>query len=190
MVDIHIEYFQGCFDEKDIEEIKQLHTSYDVNVETHERKPTIINAALDELVGDILLFINSNELQTFISIFNIAESLAVVVKWMWNKLKSNNPIKITSKTNEEKEVNIIIQVDNIKILLDRNTTEEELSKYLRIALRESKVVSQEKTNKPLVIDGDNNTVNVYYLEEFAKKTIGKEYKTIRSTAHRKNVRRK
>lgn len=190
MSNIYIEYLYGCFNENDIEEIKQINNAYNFNLELQEKQPTIVNAALDELVGEILLYINSNELQTAIAIFNIAEFLASVVKWMWNKLKKIKLSKVTSKTAEEKQANIIIQVDNVKILLDKTASEEELSKYLRVALQESKIATQNAENKQIIIDGNNNTVNMYLLEEYAKKTIGEKHKAIRVTAHSNNDRRK
>lgn len=190
MSKIYIEYVYGCFDEKDVAEINQIYNSYHIDVKLYERRPCIVNAALDELVETVLLFITSNELQTGISIFNIASSISTAAKWMWNKLKSKKLTKITSDTVEEKDANIIVQVDNVKILLDKSISEDELAKYLRVALRESKKASQNEENRPFVVDGDHNTVNVYYLEEFAKKTIGAEHKTIRSISHRKYGRRK
>lgn len=190
MSKVYIEYINGCFDEKDIAEISQIYSSYHVDVNHYERRPCIVNAALDELVETVLLFIASSELQTGISIFNLASSIVSAAKWMWNKLKSKKLAKVTSDTVEEKDANIIVQVDNVKILLDKSISEEELAKYLRVALCESKRASQNDKNCPVVIDGDHNTVNVYHLEEFAKKTIGVEHKTIRSISHRKYGRRK
>lgn len=190
MSNIYIGYLSGCFDESDIEELIQINRAYGINLEIQERKPVIINAALDELVEEVLLFINSSDLQTVISIFNIADFMVVVVKWIWSKLKLFKIHKITSSANAEKPVNVIIQVDNIKILLDENLSEEDLSKYLRVALRESKTVIQETENKPTVIEGDNDMVIVYKIEEYAKKKIGVEHKTIRKTRYRKYSRRR
>lgn len=190
MSKVYIEYINGCFDEKDIAEISRIYSSYHVDINLYERRPCIVNAALDELVETVLLFISSSELQSGISIFNIASSIASVAKWMWNKLKPKKLTKVTSDTVEEKDANIIVQVDKVKILLDRSISEEELVKYLHIALCESKIVAQKEEHRPIVVDGDHNTVNVYYLEEFAKKTIGAEHKTIRSISHRKYGRRR
>lgn len=189
MSNIYIEYLHGCFNENDIEEIKQINNAYNFNLEIQEKQSTIVNAALDELVEEVLLYITSNELQTAIAIFNIAEFLAAIVKHMWNKLKSLKLSKVTSKTTEEKQANIIIQVDNVKILLDKTASEKELSMYLRVALQESKIATQSVQNKQIIIDGNNNTVNMYSLEEYAKKAIGAKHKTIRVTAHPKKDRR-
>ena len=190
MSKIYIEYVNGCFDEKDVAEISEIYSSYNVDVKLYERRPYIVNAALDELVETVLLFISSSELQTGISIFNIASSVSAVAKWMWNKLKSKKLKKVTSDAVEEKDAKIIIQVDNVKILLNKNISEEELTKYLHIALCESKVVTQKEEHRPIIVDGDNNIVNVYYLEEFAKKTIGADHKVVRSISHRKYSGRK
>ena len=186
---IHVEYLHGCFDEKEVIEITQLYKTYDVDVILHEKHPHIVNAAFDELVETILLFINAAELQTGIAIFNIAAAISSVTKWMWEKLKSKKLKKITRDTIEEKDANIIVQVDNVKILLDKKATDEELAKYLYIALCESKRATKEEAGRQIVIEGDNNTVNVYYLEEFAKKTIGNEYKRIRAVSRRKSGKR-
>ena len=77
----------------------------------------------------------------------------------------------------------------MKILLDKTASEEELSMYLRVALQESKIATQSVQNKQIIIDGNNNTVNMYSLEEYAKKAIGAKHKTIRVTAHPKKDRR-
>ena len=79
MSKIYIEYVNGCFDEKDVAEISEIYSSYNVDVKLYERRPCIVNAALDELVETVLLFISSSELQTGISIFNIASSVAAVI---------------------------------------------------------------------------------------------------------------
>lgn len=187
---IYIEYLCGCFDEKEVTEITQLCKTYDVEASLCERRPCIVNAALDELVETVLLFVNSAELQTSISIFNVGNSISHLVKWMWEKLKSKKTTKLTSNTVEKVDANIIVRVNNVKILFKKNMTDEELSKYLHVALCESKRAVQVETNCPIVIDGDNDEINVYYLEEFAKKAIGTEYNTIRSVSYRKYSRRK
>ena len=182
---IYIEYLNGCFDEKDVAEISQIYNSYNVDVKLYERRPMIVNAALDELLETVLLFINSSELQTSIAIFIIASAISAVAKWMWNKLKSKRLKMVTCDTVEEIDAKIIVQVDNVKILLNKNISEEELTKYLHIALSESKIVAQEEKHRQIIIDGDNNTVNIYFLKEYAKKTIGAEHKSIRTVSYRK-----
>lgn len=189
MSNIYIEYLSGCFNENDIEELKQINDTYGFNIEFQERKPAIINAALDELLEQVLLFINSTELQTVISVFNVAEFMAIVIKSIYEKLKPLKINKITSSTSEEKSINIIIQVDNVKILLDQNVSEEDFTKYLRVAMQESVMITKETENKTIVVEGDNDMVVSYHIEEYAKKKIGMKYKSIRRTKYRKHGRK-
>ncbi len=190
MSNIYIEYLQGCFDKNDIAELNQISNNHQVALELHEKHPAIYNAALDELVPEILLFINSNGLQTSIDIFNIVNAAFAFILWMKKKVKSKKIAKVSTNSVEEKEPNIIIQVDNVHILLDKKATDEQLKPYLQNAIKLATRAVKEQENKSIIIDGDNNTVNVYNLEEFAKKKIGRDYKTIRSTSHRKYGRRK
>lgn len=190
MSKVYMEYLQGCFDENDIIVINKIFDMCDVDIELYERPPYIVNAALDELVESVLLIINSDELQTLLSITKLATPIAAAVKWIWNKLKSTKVKKVSINEVKDEEANIIIQVDNVKILLDSGMSEEQLAKYLRIALVASNELVHQDANIPIVIEQNNNAVNAYYLEEFAKKKYGLEYRTIRPHSYRKYSRRK
>lgn len=176
---IYIEYLINCFNDTDLEEIKQIFKDAGIETIFHENFPCV-NAALDDLVATVLLAINSNELQSMISILNLVNAIVLVVKYMRNKFKGKTVSKISSDKVEKIPPNIIIQVGNTKILLPLNITDDKFKKYVHTALIEAKQINESALNRnTVIIEENNDTINIYSLEEFAKRKINMNYKTLR-----------
>ena len=118
MAKLFLEYYLDFFEDQEIAEIKNICEENSVETEIVLQNRGIMNAALDELVADFLVVINSNELQTILSVSNVITAIAQLVHFVFNRLK-NKKIKKVSPGGviEEKEEYINIEVGNIKILM-------------------------------------------------------------------------
>lgn len=172
---IYLEYFNGYFNQQEVDELSAFYNDSGISIEIHERQPCFINAAFDELVADILLFITSQEVQTTISILNFVAPIAKMIKYIYNKFKMRKAKKISANSIEEREPNIIIEVDTIKILIPKDTTEEELTHYLCAALDASKKISQNE-DELLIIEENDLGISIYTLLEFAERKMSAQDK--------------
>lgn len=172
---IYLEYFNGCFNQEEVNEISAFYHDSGTSIEIYERKPYFINAALDELVADILIFITSQEVQTIIALWAFTSPIAKMIKHIYNKLKTKKLKKLTISADEERDPNIIIEIEKIKILIPRDSTEEELTRYLCAAFDASKKINQNE-DELLIIEESDSGISIYTLLEFAERKMSAQGK--------------
>lgn len=161
-----IDYYDIWLDEADINEINN--TSDDIRIEYYPRKPTPMNAVLDELVPDILLFLNSEEVQAIINSTKLLKSFYSIVKIIKERAKNKEIKKVTAKTCELKEANVIINANNVKILLPVDKTIS-TTDYLKLALQIP--TTSIPKDKELIISFENDIFRVEDLETYGKRKI-------------------
>lgn len=159
-----IDYYDIWLDEADINEINN--TSDDIRIEYYPRKTTPMNAVLDELVPDILLFLNSEEVQAIINSTKLLTSFYSIVQKIKDRVKNKEIKKVTAKTCELKEANVIINANNVKILLPVDKTIS-TTDYLKLALHIP--TASIPKDKELIISFENNIFRVEDSETYGNR---------------------
>lgn len=178
MKEIHVEYLDFLLEDEEIAEIEQISVENDIDVKFHPKKSKPMNAALDELVNDIIVFVRSDGFQAAKDAIEFSTCLYSLIEILKSKVKNKKMKKVTPRKIEDKKINIGVKVDNVDILLPEKGKEKDVVEYLAIALKEAGFASS-KTRKMIVVEKEKNNANVLFVEEYAKKKIGMEYYPIK-----------
>lgn len=162
---IHIEYFDGLLTNEEIDDITQSCSNEYVGMEFHKKESCIMNAALDELIGQLILYIPPSEVLAIAST-TIIPVVCTSVKKIREIVKERMVKKVTPNSIEEKEPNIIIQAGNMKILLPKDTSSCDVDKYLSTAIK-STVDCEHPQNTEIIVSGDDKAIHIETLEKYA-----------------------
>ena len=177
MNNINIVYWDILADKDKINEINDFCKENNINTNIYIEKHGPMNAALDELISEIFIFVNSEEVQTIKNIFDFSKIIYSIFKKIKAKF-TGKPLKmVTTKKIYDKEINVGIGVDNIKILLPKDINEKTIQEYLSIAFKES--IAAASSEKEIVMEFDNGAFISYFIDDYARKKIGKEYRPIK-----------
>lgn len=169
MVDIHIEYFEGILEENETIEITQLCRKENTEIEFHKKSPFLMNAALEQLVGDVVLHLPPAEIVPF-ALTSLIPAICTIVNKIHEFGKNKSFKKVTSNNCENKELNIIIENGNTKILFSDNVLINDMDKYLEMAI-EAAVEYQQMDKAGIIISGNNKELHVESLEKYAYRII-------------------
>ena len=169
MVDIHIEYFEGILEENETIEITQLCRKENTEIEFHQKRPFLMNAALEELVGDVVLHLPPAEIVPF-ALTNLIPAICTIVNKIQEFGKNKSFRKVTTNNCESKELNIIIENGNAKILFSDNALTNDINKYLQMAI-EVAVDYQQMDKAEIIISGNNKELHVESLEKYVYRII-------------------
>lgn len=162
---IHIEYFDGLLTNEEIDDITQSCSNEYVGMEFHKKESCIMNAALDELIGQLILYIPPSEVLAIVST-TIIPVVCTSVKKIRELVKERMVKKVTPNSIEEKEPNIIIQAGNMKILLPKDASDCDVDKYLSMAIK-STVEYEQPQNTEIIVSGDDKGMHIETLEKYA-----------------------
>ena len=98
------------------EQLYVLKESNILDIKFENREAKIINAALDELVGQIVIWLSSKEASAIVNTIGLTKAFLGVVKRIKEKTSEKTITKYDTKLALQQCINVIIQVDNIKIL--------------------------------------------------------------------------
>lgn len=170
---IHIEYFDGLLTDEEIVDVTQSCSNEHVDMEFHKKESCIMNAALDDLVGQLVLHVSPQ----FIAIASttIIPVVCTSVKRIRELVKERMVKKVTPNSIEEKEPNIIIQAGNMKILLPKDASDCDVDKYLSMAIK-STVECEPPQNTEIIVSGDDKGMHIETLEKYAYRIIQPQVK--------------
>ncbi len=171
-----ISYYDFWLNEEDEKEIESVCDG--VVVEYKRKKAGVMNAALDELFPDILLSFNSPEVQAVSTAIDLAVFIVGIISKIRSVVKQKKVSKVTPKTCEKKEANILVEVDNVKILLPEDSTIFSLEEYIALALNLA-TTKDIPPEEELIISFENNTlraesISIYAERKFSEKTKGED----------------
>ena len=148
-----LSYYDFLLNETEIDEINQTIYNGNIDLEYAPKKPSPQNAAFDEFFSGIVVFLDSNEVQAFLAAVDIFLIFLNIVKRVKEYAANKKAYKVTSSTIEPLLNNVIIQVDNKKILEPQRFDSIKYDEYLFLALQACKVDSYNK-NEDIIISLD------------------------------------
>lgn len=164
-----IEYLENSFSESEQKQIKD--TFAKSNIEFCRKKPKIRQAAFDELFGQVVIFLSSNEVTAIVNGTALIGVIIGVIKYISNLAKKKRYTLLTNNSQSLYPMNVIIQVENVKILKPEKLNDEYLSVALSIACSDDIPKDCE-----IIISYDEKlrveTINQYVLRNLKKKGIG------------------
>lgn len=156
-----VEYLEKSFSENEKEEILNLFKDYEIQF--YCKKPEIRQAAFDELVGQVIIFLSSNEVTAIVNGMAIIGSIVGIIKFIIKKSKQKKFTTITVSSKRVCPMNVIIQVDNIRIIQPENADEISIDDYLEMAL--SLVASSGRSDLEMIISY-NDGLHFETLEQY------------------------
>lgn len=169
-----LSYYDFLLNETEIDEINQTIYNGNIDLEYAPKKLSPQNAAFDEFFSGIVVFLDSNEVQAFLAAVDIFLIFLNIVKRVKEYAANKKAYIVTSSTIEPLLNNVIIQVDNKKILEPQRLDSIKYDEYLFLALQACKVDSYNK-NEDIIISLDSSfrveTLNEYIARKIREKGI-------------------
>ena len=162
-----IQYLEGSFSEEDLSIIKE--SNPDIEIDFASKKPCITNAALDVLVGEVIIFFNSTEVTAIIHSLELAGLVFTTIKTIIKCAKKKQVTILSTSAQNVKHMNVIIQVDNVKILEPDNPESISLNDYLSLALVAVTSPSMPK-DRDIIISYDND-IYVETIDQYARRKM-------------------
>ena len=161
-----VEYLDGTLSEKEKIEIKDLPYKY---IRFSCYRPYFTNSAFDELIGQIIIWLSSDEVNAVVNA-EIAGVIFAVIRFIFAKTKQKKCTQLTYKKQTLRPLNVIIKVDNVSILQPDNCDEISLEDYLEMAL--SLVASTSSPDVEMVISY-NEGLHFETLEQYVSRKTNK-----------------
>ena len=161
-----IEFLENSFSENDQKQI--INALNDSDIKFCSKKPVIRQGAFDELFGQVVIFLTSNEVTAFANGTALIGTILGSIKFISNFSKKKRYTLLSRNSQSLCPMNVIIQVENVKILQPEKPNDEYLSAALVIACSDDIPKDCE-----MIISYDEKlfveTMNQYVLRKLNKK---------------------
>ncbi len=168
MINCFIESFDDVLTENECNYIVDLLKTNDINAYCELKRRGIMNAALDDLVPQVLMFFNSDWFIAIASIASVSTAISELVKFITKKIKQKNLKKVTNNKVENEKPKINIQIENVMILNPKNDITNFESYY-----KESFIIAKDfvdnNNKQEIIVEYDMQTkrAKALTLEEYA-----------------------
>ena len=152
-----IEYYDNHITEKQKDEINSCCNN--IEIEYERRNSRGRNASIDELAYDILVFLTSLEINSFLNFYSLCSMVTNVIKILQKNIDGSNK-------KETKKINV--QIDNIKIIIPEDASEDIIKKFFKVATESANNMRsiENSDNSEIIVSNDNENVRVESLEEY------------------------
>lgn len=175
MKNCFIESYDNVLNEDDVNSIVNLMNANGIDTQCKIKKRGIMNAAIDDLVAQVIMFFNSDWITALANFTTISMSIVTAVGIIKNRIKQKDLKKISLNQTEDEKPNIIIRIDNITIL-NPKTDIVDLEKYYKDSLIITKDILENKIQNEMIVEYDMQTKKpiLYTIEEYAKKCMNEK----------------
>ena len=117
MSKIGVVYLDFLLSDEELTEVEQFSKENNIDVSFFPKKSEPINAALDELVMDIIIFVRSDSVQAAMDIITISTWVHFLIAKLKAKIQNKKMKKVTLRKVEDKKINIGVKVHLMPHLL-------------------------------------------------------------------------
>lgn len=174
MIKCFVENYIDTFSDDEISNIVSEFENNGINVKFKTVQRGIMNAAIDDLVPQILLFFNSDFYNSFLNIVTTSILFGELVGFLSKKIKQKKPKKIKRNAIEDENVKINIRIENVTII-NPKSEEVDLEDYYRAFELANYLYSNQNTEKNIIeYDLTTKEVGAYTTFEYAKKNMNEK----------------
>lgn len=169
MTDCYIESYNGALTEKEMSKVVETLQSNGINTYYKYSERGLMNAAIDELVPQVVMFFSSDYFTALSNLVTISSALSALIVFICKKTKQKKLKKVTVDKIKDEDIKMNIVVDNITIL-NPKTDSADFEKYYYEAFLEAQKLLKYKQEEKMIVEYDmvSKQVKIFTLEEYAE----------------------
>lgn len=160
-----IECINGSLTKEEQLEIQNHASKFEIEFDNREH--VIINAALDELVGQVVVWLSSKEVTAIVNSIEIANAFFKIVNNIKKFTSERRITKLDTKLAIQQSINVIIQIDNILII--QPEPDIPVNQYLIDAL--TFVDKNSIPKKVEIIISYDNRLRIETIDQYARRKM-------------------
>lgn len=160
-----IECINGSLTKEEQLEIQNYSSEFEIEFDNREH--VIINAALDELVGQVVVWLSSKEVTAIVNSIEIANAFFKIVNNIKKFTSERRITKLDTKLAIQQSINVIIQIDNILII--QPEPDISVNQYLIDAL--TFVDKNSIPKKVEIIISYDNRLRIETIDQYARRKM-------------------